>query len=177
MDPLDGTTNFVHGYQFCCVCIGFAVNGELSVGVVYIPMLDELFTAATGRGAFLNGERIHVTRSVTLESAMLVNNIGAGRHKAFVDVSMECVRRAFMANCHAVRMTGRDGALLGSTLYCWTLTCGCDRVCRGEHVPRSLWSCGCVLGAARGWPLGFGCRGCDRARGWWCCDKLRRRRV
>ena len=134
VDPLDGTTNFVHGYQFCCVSIGFAVAKQLSVGVVYIPMLDELFTAQRGGGAFLNGEPIRATKGVPLTSAMLVNNVGAGREAPFVDVSMECVRAAFMAKCHAVRMTGM---------------CVCVCVCMCVRVCACVCACVCARARAR----------------------------
>ncbi|KAL7420847.1 hypothetical protein Q5752_004800 [Cryptotrichosporon argae] len=53
-DPIDGTTNFVHGYPFVCTSIGLAVDGVPVVGVVYNPFLDQLYSAAKGRGAYLN---------------------------------------------------------------------------------------------------------------------------
>jgi inositol-phosphate phosphatase/L-galactose 1-phosphate phosphatase len=61
VDPLDGTTNFVHGYPFSCVCVGLSIKQEPVVGVVYNPILNELFAARRGGGAFLNGERILVS--------------------------------------------------------------------------------------------------------------------
>lgn len=61
VDPLDGTTNFVHGYPFSCVCVGLSIKQEPVVGVVYNPILNELFAARRGGGAFLNGERISVS--------------------------------------------------------------------------------------------------------------------
>eukprot|EP00397_Hematodinium_sp_SG-2012_P046316 GEMP01052283.1.p1 GENE.GEMP01052283.1~~GEMP01052283.1.p1 ORF type:complete len:348 (+),score=66.36 GEMP01052283.1:44-1045(+) len=53
IDPIDGTTNFVHGIPFCCVSIGFVVDKKAVLGVVYNPILDEMFSAAVGHGAFL----------------------------------------------------------------------------------------------------------------------------
>ena len=61
IDPLDGTTNYLHGYPCFCVSIGLEVKGEVELGVVYNPLLDELFYAAKGEGAFLNGNRIFVS--------------------------------------------------------------------------------------------------------------------
>ncbi|KEP63322.1 UNVERIFIED_CONTAM: inositol(myo)-1(or 4)-monophosphatase 2, putative [Hammondia hammondi] len=61
IDPIDGTTNFVHSIPHTCVSIGFAVNKQVLIGVVYAPILEELFTAEKGKGAYLNGERIHTS--------------------------------------------------------------------------------------------------------------------
>jgi fructose-1,6-bisphosphatase/inositol monophosphatase family enzyme len=58
---LDGTTNFVHSYPFTCVSIGLAVQQQPVVGVVYNPMLGEMFCAAKGSGAFLNDKPISVS--------------------------------------------------------------------------------------------------------------------
>ena len=61
VDPLDGTTNFVHQFPFFCISIGLELNGELVVGVVDAPKLGMRFHAVKGGGAFLNGESIHVS--------------------------------------------------------------------------------------------------------------------
>src|ERR1700722_2052564 len=61
VDPLDGTTNFAHGYPCFAVSIGLAQNGRSIAGVVFNPVTDELFSAARGEGAWLNGKRIQVS--------------------------------------------------------------------------------------------------------------------
>ena len=71
IDPIDGTTNYVHGLALFCVSIALEIDGVLSVGVVYDPMADELFTAERGEGARLNGRRIHVTETAELGDALL----------------------------------------------------------------------------------------------------------
>jgi myo-inositol-1(or 4)-monophosphatase len=71
VDPLDGTTNYAHGFPFFCVSIGLEVQGELTLGVVYAPSLDELFVAERGRGATLNGQPIHVSDTDALGEALL----------------------------------------------------------------------------------------------------------
>ncbi len=71
MDPLDGTTNYVHGYPCFSVSIGFEVNGQLVLGVVYDPMGDEFFHAIKGDGAFLNGRRISVSETRDLDHSLL----------------------------------------------------------------------------------------------------------
>ncbi|MSM40635.1 MAG: inositol monophosphatase [Geobacter sp.] len=71
VDPLDGTTNFAHGFPWFAVSIALEVDGEIRVGVVYHPCLDELFTAVRGEGAFLNGRRLAVSDRAPLKSCLL----------------------------------------------------------------------------------------------------------
>ena len=71
IDPLDGTTNYAHGYPCFCVSIGLEHDGELTVGVVYDPMRDEMFAAEHGQGATLNDRRIRVSSVEELSGAML----------------------------------------------------------------------------------------------------------
>jgi len=73
IDPLDGTNNYAHGIPMCCVSIAvYSVGaGEIVVGVVYDPLHDELFSAVRGKGAVLNGREISVSKTDTLEYAMI----------------------------------------------------------------------------------------------------------
>ena len=71
-DPLDGTTNFAHNYPFFCVSVGVETNGVMVAGAVHDPVRDELFAAAAGHGATLNGRPIHVTAVSELDDALLV---------------------------------------------------------------------------------------------------------
>ena len=71
IDPLDGTTNYAHGYPCFCVSIALEQKGKLQLGVIYDPMRDELFTAERGEGAARNGRRIHVSLTPSLGSALL----------------------------------------------------------------------------------------------------------
>ncbi|MDJ0927782.1 MAG: inositol monophosphatase family protein [Gammaproteobacteria bacterium] len=71
IDPLDGTTNFVHGFPVFAVSIALQVRGQLEVAVVYDPMRQELFTAARGQGAQLDGRRIRVSNLHSLEGALI----------------------------------------------------------------------------------------------------------
>ena len=72
IDPLDGTVNYAHHIPIFCVSIGFASNERLTLGVVYDPMRDELFSAEKGKGAFLNGKRINVSNTTELQKSLLV---------------------------------------------------------------------------------------------------------
>jgi len=71
-DPLDGTTNYAHNYPFFCVSIGVEVEGAMAAAAVYDPVRDELFAAAAGLGATLNGAPIHISRIADVEAALLV---------------------------------------------------------------------------------------------------------
>ena len=71
IDPLDGTTNYAHGYPCFCVSIALEHDGELTLGVVYDPMRDEMFAAERGQGATLNDRRIRVSSVDELNCAML----------------------------------------------------------------------------------------------------------
>jgi myo-inositol-1(or 4)-monophosphatase len=71
VDPLDGTTNYVHDLPMYCVSIGLQVGGELVVGVVLDPVRNELFAAAKGHGAWLGERRLHTSSTDRLESALL----------------------------------------------------------------------------------------------------------
>jgi myo-inositol-1(or 4)-monophosphatase len=71
IDPLDGTTNFIHGFPQYCVSIAIRHRGALAQGVIYDPVKNELFTASKGRGAFLNDRRIRVSKCTRLDEALV----------------------------------------------------------------------------------------------------------
>ncbi len=97
IDPLDGTTNFLHGFPQYCVSIALSVKGVLSHGVIYDPTRNELFTASRGGGAFLNDRRIRVSKTINLKDAMLGTGFpfkefsGIDRYLAlFKDLTPKC---------------------------------------------------------------------------------------
>ena len=71
IDPLDGTTNFIHGFPQYCVSIAVRHRDALAHGVIYDPVKNELFTASKGRGAFLNDRRIRVSKCLRLADALV----------------------------------------------------------------------------------------------------------
>ena len=71
IDPLDGTTNFIHGLPVYCVSIALAVKGKVEQAVIYDPTRNDLFTATRGRGAFLNDRRIRVSKRVRLQECLI----------------------------------------------------------------------------------------------------------
>lgn len=80
LDPIDGTTNFIHAFPFSCCSMGLTIDGKSVMGVVYNPHLDQIFHASKGNGSFLNGERIHVTeRPLTLQKSIFGLEGGADR--------------------------------------------------------------------------------------------------
>ena len=71
IDPLDGTTNFIHGFPMFCVSVAAEWNGEIVAGAIYHPVLKDLYTAILGRGAFLNGKRLAVSKTRKLRDSLL----------------------------------------------------------------------------------------------------------
>jgi len=121
IDPLDGTTNYTHGYPFFCVSIGVEEDGQVTHGVVYNPMSGEsgeLFRASLGEGAFLNDEAIQVSKNGSLDISLLAtgfppdtinniyNNMDSFKHITNI--------------CHGVRRDG-SAALDLSFLACGRL--------------------------------------------------------
>ncbi|MUT65583.1 inositol monophosphatase family protein [Paenibacillus sp. NEAU-GSW1] len=82
VDPIDGTTNFVHGFPFFVVSIALAYRGEVIVGVVYDPMKDELFLAEKGKGAYVHGKRMSVSAESALKSSLVATGFPADHHYA-----------------------------------------------------------------------------------------------
>ena len=104
IDPLDGTTNFIHGFPQYCVSIAVQHRGVTAHGVVYDPGRNELFTASKGRGAFLDDRRIRVTRCAQLKDAL----VGTGFPFKEVDRIELYLRqlRAMMEGTAGVRRAG-----------------------------------------------------------------------
>lgn len=71
IDPLDGTVNYAHGLPIFCVSIAYEEDGQAQLGVVYVPLLDEMFSAERGKGATLNGKPIHVSQETSLDQSLL----------------------------------------------------------------------------------------------------------
>jgi myo-inositol-1(or 4)-monophosphatase len=86
VDPLDGTTNFAHGFPIFNVSIGLEHKGQLVAGVIYDPIRDEMFTAERGSGAFLNGTRIHVSQVSQLEASLVATGFPSRRRHESINV-------------------------------------------------------------------------------------------
>ncbi|HET7292072.1 MAG TPA: inositol monophosphatase family protein [Vicinamibacteria bacterium] len=105
VDPLDGTTNFAHGYPFFCASVALAVDGELVAGAVFDPIKQELFTAERGGGAHLNGRRLRTSSADRLLESLLVTGFPYD-FRLDLQQSLRLFNR-FMAHARAIR---RDGA-------------------------------------------------------------------
>jgi len=71
LDPIDGTTNFVHGFPFVAVSLAYYVKNRAEIGIVYNPIMDELFTAEKSKGAFLNGKAIKVSSTGDMINSLI----------------------------------------------------------------------------------------------------------
>ncbi|HEY1766972.1 MAG TPA: inositol monophosphatase family protein [Terracidiphilus sp.] len=112
VDPLDGTTNFAHGFPQFCVSMGLEhrsagtrpdEDGALAAAVIYDPTRDELFTAERGRGAWLNGKPIHVSRVAGLAEALLATGFPSRKRHASPNVHFY---QEFTLRSHGVRRAG-----------------------------------------------------------------------
>jgi myo-inositol-1(or 4)-monophosphatase len=104
IDPLDGTTNFLHGHPQFCVSIGLRHKGRIEQGVVYDPMRQETFTATRGAGAYLNDRRMRVSRRKGLKGALLGTGFPV-RTVAHLDLYLESFRALF-ADTAGIRRAG-----------------------------------------------------------------------
>ncbi|MFC0215961.1 inositol monophosphatase family protein [Paenibacillus chartarius] len=82
VDPVDGTTNFVHGFPFYCVSIALAHRGDVIVGVIYDPSRDELFVAEKGKGAYVHGRKMTVSADAALSGSLVATGFPADRNGA-----------------------------------------------------------------------------------------------
>jgi myo-inositol-1(or 4)-monophosphatase len=104
IDPLDGTTNFAHGFPWFCTSIAFLLEGRSEAGVIYCPMLDELFCACRGAGAWLNGRRLQVSSVALLDQSLLATGFpyDIQRHHEKVIAALQ----AMLVRAQGVRRAG-----------------------------------------------------------------------
>jgi myo-inositol-1(or 4)-monophosphatase len=112
IDPLDGTTNFAHGFPVFAVVMGCErrnpglkpdEDGEMVAGVIYDPLRDEMFTAARGQGAFLNGNRIHVSTAKLLQESLIATGFPSQKRHTSPNVHFY---QEFTLRSHGVRRAG-----------------------------------------------------------------------
>jgi myo-inositol-1(or 4)-monophosphatase len=103
VDPLDGTTNYVHDVPAYCVSVGLEVAGEAVVGVVFDPRMGEMFAAAKGHGATLNGRPLHTSATATLYEALLATGFPSDLHGQEFQLDWW---RYFSLHARSLRRTG-----------------------------------------------------------------------
>ncbi|KAJ3054599.1 Inositol monophosphatase 2 [Rhizophlyctis rosea] len=109
VDPVDGTTNFVHGFPFVAVAIGFVIEKVPVVGVVYNPILDELFHASAGQGAFLNNQPLPLmppTPLPSLATALVATEYGSDRQDAILGPKFRALQKVVADPVRGVRSLG-----------------------------------------------------------------------
>lgn len=104
LDPIDGTTNFMHALPLCCISLALYEAGEVTAGVIYSPYTEELFYAVKGSGAFLNGKRICVSKCRELSECLGLFEFNA-YYKNETDKALEHARKIYTA-CQDIRTLG-----------------------------------------------------------------------
>lgn len=105
MDPLDGTNNYAHQIPQFCISLAYAEKGEIRCGVVYDPMRKELFSAEKGKGAFLNGKRIFVSKTKSLKDAIIAVGFYYNRGKMMIK-TISAIRTLLSGGVQGVRRMG-----------------------------------------------------------------------
>lgn len=115
VDPLDGTTNFAHGFPAFCVILGLErraaglaadADGEILAGIVYDPLRNESFVAERGKGAWLNGKRIHVSKTKTLAESLTATGFPSRKRHGSPNVHFY---QEITLRSHGVRRAGAAG--------------------------------------------------------------------
>ncbi|EDR25511.1 inositol monophosphatase, putative [Entamoeba dispar SAW760] len=118
IDPVDGTTNFVHGIPMCCTSVALSINKEVVIGIVYNPIQEELFSAIKGRGAFMNGKQIHVSHTTEINQAIIGTNPGYHREHETIDVMLFNLNEIMTRGVAGIKMLGN------AAMDCCYVACG-----------------------------------------------------
>lgn len=113
VDPLDGTTNYAHGIPVVAVSVALWAHGRVRLGAVYLPMLDELFWARQGRGAYYNGQRMYVSCENSLQRSLIATGFP---YTVLEEIDPICARfRAMLASTQGIRRLGSAATDLAYT--------------------------------------------------------------
>jgi myo-inositol-1(or 4)-monophosphatase len=134
VDPIDGTTNFVHGFPFFSVSIALAHRGQVIVGVIYDPMRDELFLAERGKGAYVHGRKMRASAETALSESLIATGLPAEplhalpRNLAQIQALAPQVRNLRVAGSAALHLAyvaaGRLSGFWEVGLNAWDLAAG-----------------------------------------------------
>ncbi|XP_051467106.1 inositol monophosphatase 1 [Apus apus] len=106
IDPIDGTTNFVHRFPFVAVSIGFVVNKKIEFGIVYSCIEDKMYTARKGKGAFCNGQKLQVSGQEDITKSLLVTELGSNRDPETIKIILSNMERLLSIPIHGIRAVG-----------------------------------------------------------------------
>jgi myo-inositol-1(or 4)-monophosphatase len=96
IDPIDGTTNFIHSYRHSAISVGLCYNGAVIAGVIYNPYLDEIFLAESGKGAYLGKRRIHVSQRHLCDG--LVSFGTSPYRRDLADASFDIIKKLYLSS-------------------------------------------------------------------------------
>lgn len=104
LDPLDGTTNYLHRLPIWCISLALEIDEEIHIGIIDVPMMNQTFTAIKGQGAFCNGQKIHVTECEKIEKAFMTT----GFMNEYADILSEQLKifEHFVWKAEAIRRPG-----------------------------------------------------------------------
>ena len=143
LDPIDGTTNFMHGLRFCAVSLGLYSGGDMTAGVIYIPYTNELFWAEKGKGAFLNGKPLQCSQSQKLSDCIGIlefNPYFKEDYRAAMDHALKIYQ-----NCQDIRTFGSAAVELAY------IACGEADVFFGRYLKPWDYAAGlCIIREAGG---------------------------
>ena len=109
IDPIDGTTNFVHGFPFIGICVGLLVKKEPVLGIIYNPVLNEMYSAIKGKGAFLNDKKLPLIKNTPLKSlqeSLFLTEYGYFLGQDTLDVKVGNAKTMLSFPVHGVRSLG-----------------------------------------------------------------------
>ena len=109
IDPVDGTTNFVHGFPFVCICVGLCVNKKPVLGVVYSPILDEFYWGIEGKGSYMNDRKLPLIKNTPIKSiqkSLFITEYGYFLGKEKLDIKVGNAKSMLSIPVHGIRSLG-----------------------------------------------------------------------
>ena len=109
IDPVDGTTNFVHGFPFVCICVGLCVNKKPVLGVVYNPIYNEFYWGIEGKGSYLNDKKLPLIQNTPIKSinkSLFITEYGYFLGKEKLDIKVGNAKSILSIPAHGVRSLG-----------------------------------------------------------------------